>query len=72
MEVNISSSPRESTFKTETNNKDFKKGKEKINFTISENYQAFLGAIFFIIGCLFLFYLFSFVFSNYVSHQKYN
>ena len=69
MEVNISSSPRESTFKTETNNKDFKKGKEKINFTISENYQAFLGAIFFIIGCLFLFYLFSFVFSNYVSQR---
>ena len=67
MEVNISSSPRESTFKTQTKNRDFKNGKEPINFTISENYQAFLSAIFFIIGCLFLFYLFSFVFSNYVS-----
>ena len=67
MEVNISSSPRESTIKTKPNNNHFNKDKEPINFPISENYQAFLAAIFFIIGCLFLYYLFSFVFSNYVS-----
>ncbi len=34
---------------------------------ISENYQVFLSVIFFLIGCTFLFYLYSFVFSIYVS-----
>jgi len=67
MDVSISNTPRESDINTSTNNKDFIKEKGPINFTISENYQALLGVIFFIIGCLFLFYLFSFVFSNYVS-----
>ena len=41
--------------------------KEKISIAISENYQAFLSLIYLIIGCSFLFYLFSFVFSIYVS-----
>ena len=41
--------------------------KEKISLAISENYQAFLSLIYLIIGCSFLFYLFSFVFSIYVS-----
>ena len=40
---------------------------EKISIAISENYQAFLSLIYLIIGCSFLFYLFSFVFSIYVS-----
>ena len=42
----------------------------KINLAISENYQVFLSLIFFIIGCSFLFYLFSFVFSVYVSYNN--
>ena len=41
--------------------------KETISIAISENYQAFLSLIYLIIGCSFLFYLFSFVFSIYVS-----
>ena len=40
----------------------------KINIAISENYQVFLSVIYFLIGCSFLFYLFSFVFSIYVSY----
>ena len=40
----------------------------KINIAISENYQVFLSIIYFLIGCSFLFYLFSFVFSIYVSY----
>ena len=40
---------------------------QKKNIIISENYQAFLSLIYLIIGCSFLFYLFSFVFSIYVS-----
>ena len=39
----------------------------KTNIAISENYQVFLSVIYFLIGCSFLFYLFSFVFSIYVS-----
>ena len=42
----------------------------KINLAISENYQVFLSLIFFIIGCSLLFYLFSFVFSVYVSYNN--
>ena len=40
----------------------------KTNIAISENYQVFLSVIYFLIGCSFLFYLFSFVFSIYVSY----
>ena len=40
----------------------------KINIAISENYQVFLSVIYFLIGCSFLFYLFSFVFSIYVRY----
>ena len=48
------------------------KHKEKIItvISISENYQAFMSIIFFFMGCIFLFYLFSFVFSIYVSFQN--
>ena len=52
--------------------KNLKKEKEKRNIsiiTISENYQGFISIIYFIIGCTFLFYLFSFVFSIYVSYS---
>ena len=52
--------------------KNLKKEKEKRNIsiiTISENYQGFISIIYFIIGCCFLFYLFSFVFSIYVSYS---
>ena len=44
------------------------KDQTKINIAISENYQFFLSVIYFLIGCSFLFYLFSFVFSIYVSY----
>ena len=40
----------------------------KTKIAISENYQVFLSVIYFLIGCSFLFYLFSFVFSIYVSY----
>ena len=40
----------------------------KINIAISENYQVFLSVIYFLIGCSFLFYLFSFLFSIYVRY----
>ena len=45
------------------------KPQEKIKtiVIISENYQVFLSVIFFLMGCTFLFYLYSFVFSIYVS-----
>ena len=36
-------------------------------YFINKNYQRFIGFIFFLIGCYFLFFLFSFVFSIYVS-----
>ena len=43
----------------------------KIYMSISENYQVFLSIIYFLIGCSFLFFLFSFVFSIYVSYIDY-
>ena len=68
MEVNISNSQKESNNSNiiNNNNKNIKE-KRKINLTLSENYQGFISIIFFIIGCSFLYYLFSFVFSVYVS-----
>ena len=53
---------------TSTNIKNSIKDQSKINIAISENYQVFLSVIYFLIGCSFLFYLFSFVFSIYVSY----
>ena len=70
MEVNINNSKREPTYinnsiKTDKNNNE---NRGTIDLSISENYQVFLSIIFFLIGCIFLFYLFSFVFSIYVSY----
>ena len=70
MEVNIDNSKREPNYinnsiQTKNNNNEKRKLK---NLYISENYQLFLSIIFFLIGCIFLFYLFSFVFSIYVSY----
>ena len=65
MEVNISNSQKESNNSNIINNNN--KEKRTINITISENYQGFISVIYFIIGCSFLYYLFSFVFSVYVS-----
>ena len=70
MEVNISNSPKESNgpdIIDNNNRKSNKKEIRKINITISENYQGCISVIYFIIGCSFLNYLFSFVFSIYVS-----
>ena len=47
--------------------KKLEKQKRTINMAISENYQGCISLIYFIIGSCFLFYLFSFVFSIYVS-----
>ena len=52
-------------------NKSFAKEQAKKKMAINENYQVFLSIIFFIIGFSFLFYLFFFVFSIYVSHINY-
>ena len=51
--------------------KDFKKQKAIINMIISENYQLCISIIYFIIGCSFLFYSFSYVFSVYVSSNNF-
>ena len=40
---------------------------QKTKYFINKHYQRFIGFIFFLIGCYFLFFLFSFVFSIYVS-----
>ena len=40
---------------------------QKTKYFINKQYQRFIGFIFFLIGCYFLFFLFSFVFSIYVS-----
>ena len=51
-----------------TNIKNIIREQTKTKIAISENYQVFLSVIYFLIGCSFLFYLFSFVFSIYVSY----
>jgi len=51
--------------------KDEEKKKVEI-MAINEKYQKFISIIFFSIGCSFLFYLYSFVFSAYVSIQIFN
>ena len=51
-----------------TNIKNNIREQTKTKIAISENYQVFLSVIYFLIGCSFLFYLFSFVFSIYVSY----
>ena len=40
---------------------------QKTKYFINKHYQRFIGFIFFLIGCYFLYFLFSFVFSIYVS-----
>ena len=51
-----------------TNIKNIIREQTKTKIAISENYQVFLSVIYFLIGCSFLFYLFSFVFSIYVRY----
>ena len=69
MKVDISNSQRENNESNTKDNNIINKKREKINIIISENYQGFISIIYFIIGCCFLFYLFSFVFSIYVSYR---
>ena len=69
MKVDISNSQRENNESNTKDNNIINKKREKINIIISENYQGFISIIYFIIGCCFLFYLFSFVFSFYVSYR---
>jgi len=68
MEVSISNSQKEAHTTNIIKDNNNKKEMPIINITISENYQGFISIIYFIIGCLFLYYLFSFVFSIYVSN----
>ena len=69
MKVDISNSQRVKNSSIKKENNIMNKKREKLNITISENYQGFISIIYFIIGCCFLFYLFSFVFSIYVSYK---
>ena len=69
MKVDISNTQRENIASNTKDNNIMNKKGAKINITISENYQGFISIIYFIIGCCFLFYLFSFVFSIYVSYK---
>ena len=69
MKVDISNSQRIKNSSIKKENNIMNKKREKLNITISENYQGFISIIYFIIGCCFLFYLFSFVFSIYVSYK---
>ena len=70
MEVGISNSEKEkkknsniaNTTKVNTNNN------KNANILLSENYQRFISIIHFIIGAIFLLYLFSFVCSVYVRY----
>ncbi len=68
MEVSISNSQKEAHTTNIIKDNNNKKEMPTTNITISENYQGFISIIYFIIGCLFLYYLFSFVFSIYVSN----
>ena len=40
---------------------------QKVKYFTNKNYQRFIGFVFFLIGCYFLYFLYSFVFSIYVS-----
>ena len=48
-----------------------RKEKQKTKYFINKHYQLFISIIFFIIGCIFLSILYSFVFSIYVRFYFY-